>query len=436
MKTARVIVAPKQPDLLAAIGFWLLRLTGLIGSNTPVFTKRAMQHEDITLLEETSTLCLFRRDLDQLLYGVIRFSQQQGLLNKEESNLAKALVHYANLCKTPEIAVKKLRKAGFSDNLLAGYLSFYCTGEDSISSEFINLLDEIFVKSSSIETFMRMWPKYLRMNLSTLAEVDRTRNLRHISIPKWDKPGEQAIMIGSERVTLYTESVRRIQGQRILIPIGGPSGAGKSTVCATLASEMNDVLEELKSTSDFADLSISASSFDLDLATPTQQSIKQGQGQDRAEHQSRKTKWNPQLAYQAIERLSLQKENIIFLDLPGGDPDVITRILLTASDLGLIVTQNWDGIKVWRKLFRNFSVLTKGEIRSHLIPTERRPESLVRTYTDQMSSGRIIAPQRSLRGWDSYLSFLARALLFKYIPEYIEDMHNNHRRIIEAVWRE
>jgi len=420
---------PRKPNLLAVVGFWLLRRVGWLANDVIIARKPKLKDENQAVLHGTATYSLFGNDLSQRLFNLSR------RLPPGEGKVARELIGYANQCGRISRAQVKFSRRSLRPELFLYYLKHYYSPDTYPGLEdFVRLIDAEITKLGSLQELIGIIPDSAPPTIQPLPAISNN-NICYTTVPRWDKLGLEATVIGVEKVAFHEEMVRLIQGKQFRVAVCGPPGSGKSTTCATLASETQLTLESLKTRADFKALQVSATSADLDLGSPTQNLIRLGQGTDRIRHKSYKAPWEIDRVYPALRQLDNLTENIIFVDLPG-KIDSITYLLLSMVDVGIIISNDWGKVNEWRRLLKNLGINIVAEARSHLLPTEDRPESLVRVFDSELITGRIVGAKRELRNWDSFLEFLAKALLYKTLPRLIQKEQKVNQAIIDSVWRE
>lgn len=429
MKTIRVVIVPKKPSLLAAVGFWLLHRLNLLDENVVVARKEKLSVKAIETFSRTSTFCLFGNDLAHKLHRISRN------LPDKEGKLAREIIYYATQCHVVKIVEEKLTRRRLSPKLFKHYIKCFYNPMTTTLGDFCNLLDNCLKIASSLDELLRALPEPSPASLEPLPIVMNDRNLHYTTIPTWDTFGKGGKITGVERVIFEEEKVRLLENRQIRIAACGPPGSGKSTSCATITSEIRVILDSLLSRPDFSNLKINVGSIDLDLGSPTLELINVGLGTDRERHKDLKTKWEIEKVYPALVQLESLTENIIFVDLPG-KIDEITHLLLSTIDMALIITSDWQKVNEWRNLLKSFGIKNVAEARSYLLLEEDKPESLVKYYNSHYTTGRLVGVKRKLRNWDSYLEFLARALLFQYIPNHFLEEDKKSREVLNSVWRE
>lgn len=422
----KVVIMPWQPDLLAACGLWILTKLGWLDENYLLLTNqrplslksKELAAPEIYFLTGTDLLKRLEQELPQFRYN--------------DKMLIRSLLQYATTTRNQQKLEEKFQNLnpGLFKQFVFNFIQASTSKAGYISS--LELIEAYF--KARINPRLDSLKKIGSLSPSDKEPLKKYSGGEiYLTIPKWDKIGPGAAIIGTERVSLKENHVGVIEENQIKLAICGPPGSGKSTIAATLVSEMLDLLDSLKSRSDFADLRVGVAAVDLDLGSPTLGLISSCQGQDRDLHCAQKQPWRIEAVYPAIQQFNLQPENILIVDLPG-KVDLITKLLLLSCDCAIITTADWAGINDWRRVLTNCGVIHLSESRSHPLPNEGHFESLVRQYQPgEFLSGRFVGASRQMRNWDSYIQFLARALLFDLLPAFIKRRNEKKRKILQVL---
>ncbi len=183
---------------------------------------------------------------------------------------------------------------------------------------------------------------------------------------------------------------------------------------------MEDLIKSLQSRRGWEGFSLKVQYVNVDLGTPTVESILTRHGKDESAHKQLKQSWTEALALRAMEEFSRAKQsaNIVIADLPGIITG-ITEVVAVLGDCGVVVTNDWAKTTEWRDFFRRLGTTQVAQAMSRK-PEEGLP-SVVTTYKrEKFLSGRIVGLDRTVRSWDPFVECLARVLLFDLLPTFIE----------------
>ena len=409
-----------------------------------IFSRPKIGDESKRELEKNGVFFLLGKDLQNDLRSLLN-----NFSHKEKEFMRQFISYAAITQKLVDLAIKfqninikrrttKLEQSGTDLSLLRLYVSFcYRDGIEIIPESLLDLCDEA-IKVDSFADFLKSTPSAHTPLLRNFPQYRfKNRYIQKLTIPAWNGTGLNAEVVGYRDVFLDMKRARWFSGNQVKIAICGPAKSGKSTSCVSLVSETDDLLYSLKSLPYFSGTNITVTGFDLDLGSPTLKNIMDGKGKDKVHHQNSKRPWDINNVYPVLKELKNQRENIIFLDMPGKITN-ITSLLLTAPDVSIIlgVNKNWDETKAWRKFVESHGINHQAEAGSYSEPSKKAPESLPRLFERERCTGRIVNIKREGRNWDNYLQFLAKALLFRFIPDYLENIHKKHQAIIEALWEE
>lgn len=248
---------------------------------------------------------------------------------------------------------------------------------------------------------------------------DELPDARFVTIPIVDGitdiPRASRKPIAYATMRLSEGEVLGIVDKSIVLGIGGPPNSGKSTFAASLVVELNAILKSLESRGGRwnALLSYRAQLETLDVATPVAPAVLVNLA-DRRVLQAYKSPWTPVMAADAVAHVQKVKRSegpiLIIADLPGKIDD-ITRTLATAVDFGCVVSNQWDDIDDWAKLFQSAMVPTIAEFVTSF-------EISLVTDIYPIFRGRMHASDRIAVGWDPVVKTFAEFLLFSLLPKH------------------
>lgn len=247
------------------------------------------------------------------------------------------------------------------------------------------------------------------------------------------KPGEDEV-IASVHYELSEGKILSLCQESIGVMIGGEAGSGKSTLTVSLAAEIDNILQSLR-TRPWPQFSLKTELINLDLATPTSEAIQAGRGKDRSLVSGLKRPWNTILALEAMEvfRRAKERANLVVADLPGGKPDHITEITAALADVAVIVTRDWEGkMKEWTEFVNRMGITLVAQVRSRL-PTEGLASVVTRYNPGGLVVGRVVSLDRIERSWDRFIVWLAEFLLFDILPSLVERRKKKIERLLSEV---
>ena len=223
-------------------------------------------------------------------------------------------------------------------------------------------------------------------------------------------------VVAVSRYELEEGKARLLEGARIGIVVGGPPGSGKSTLAASLAAEMNNILESLATREVWRGFSLKVEMVSLDLATPTLDAISVGMGKDRQVLEEKKRPWSQDLALEALENFIEAKKrvNIVIADLPG-KIDVITEIVASYADCAVLITKEWALMRSWQEFIHRMGLVLVSQARSRS-SQEGMNSVVTRYHRGKLIAGRVVDLDRVTRSWDPFISWLAEFLLFDILP--------------------
>lgn len=252
-----------------------------------------------------------------------------------------------------------------------------------------------------------------------------------LPIFKSNKPKEDEVL-ASMRYKLAERNILSLCGENLGIAICGPAGSGKSTLAVSLTSEIENILQSLRTRTAWPSFSLTAKLVNLDLATPTSNAILAGEGKNRPPLEGLKRPWSTELALEAFEifREDKKQTNLVVADLPGGKPDNITEIVGAIADVAVIVTNDWEGkMKEWTDFVNRMGITLISQARSRL--SQEGLSSVVTRYEPgEYVAGRVVSLDRVDRSWDRFIVWLAEFLLFDILPSFIEKRRKRIKNLL------
>ncbi|MBI2052329.1 MAG: hypothetical protein HYT38_01445 [Candidatus Sungbacteria bacterium] len=197
---------------------------------------------------------------------------------------------------------------------------------------------------------------------------------------------------------------------------------------------MSNIIASLKSRALFRGFEVNVECVNVDLATPTVAAIGQAQGKDRQALNMAKRPWTVELALEALNEFLVAKSrsSLVIADLPGGRVDQITEITGVLGDVGIIITRDWNRMAEWEEFYGRMGIVLVAQSRSRLL--DEGLESVVTRYhKGKIIAGRVIGLDRVVRSWDSFVSCVAKVLLFDLIPEFIESRRKKLEGLVYTI---
>ncbi len=404
-KPSSVAVLPFPLTIAALFGYGILRFLGFIDEKTHTRFTRVSSHNDtlfgcegrIVFLacKEMYMKILSATEVDRRIKKVLNFTMFG------DSSPTGRILHSRLVSALTKLDTNTSRKA------------LHLT--HTFVSEFQNRmwehsLDKLEVFVTALES--------LEIQTSPVVVYPPDKCILHLPVFQEKKAITRDVDItGSFRVPLPKGRIFDLQSKHIALAIGGPSGSGKSTLAVSLISEIKICIEELKTSSAFADLELSVCRADLDLGTPTAKAIEENKGWDRAGLRKFKRPWTMELAEEAQRGFlrARAEHNIVIGDLPGRVTNV-TELLMGSADAGIIISNDWGAVKTqWEPLMSSLGVSLVSKIRNR--EGEQGFSSLVRHWDPgRRLTGRVSSLNRFQKCWDPFIHWLALFLLFDILP--------------------
>ena len=212
-----------------------------------------------------------------------------------------------------------------------------------------------------------------------------------------------------------------LKGQRFVMVVGGSPHSGKSTTAASLVSSAKDLIYHCASDGIFNPNDIEVCVVDLDLVSPTIESIVRPQPVIRNPN----LRWNDQLIARGVTDLNKARvfNNLVVADMPGGSPDNVTQSFARGVDFSILIEKGRDEeAHSWRDF------LLSPHLPTYLVYAHTRLNELgrysgIREYESRTRGdrydflrGRIVNLNRQVVRGDPFIDFAAAVLLFDYLP--------------------
>lgn len=418
-KAFRLVLVPFPLTPLAAFGYWLYRLAGDITHATVV----AYHHRPSTNLSHelfSADICSLVRSNIQVTRELLLQSISNLTINNRQRHLLRRTLNYVayhgsrsdvrNLARalgtstvSPQVVLEAIALPCF-EACYAGGIDPMADGLPGGSHEYTELVNPGPLPKDT-----------LYLTLPVCITDGPTRHRQEVS---W------------RQIQLSEGKVWLLKDQHLVIAVGGPAGSGKSTLAATLVDEITNIVTSLRTRYGWEQFNLSAARFNLDLATPTLETI-EPRAADSPAPVITKRAWTRDLAWQAMQNLARIKQahNIVVADLPGGKIDEVTEITAVLADGGIIVTKDWQQMPDWHRCFASLGIALVAQSRSHM--SHEGLDSLVTRYTPgEMLAGRVSGLNRLVMSWDSFVSCLAKVLLFDILPTMIQRRQKKIARLL------
>lgn len=290
------------------------------------------------------------------------------------------------------------------------------------------------LKEGDLDQLREQFPEYFVPIEGLLDQQGREETQEHleiINIPKYERGG----VIDYSNVAEFELNIARaelLRDEHLIIVVGGRPNVGKSTFSVSLEKSVARELERINA---LLGVSLNSRVVDMDEATPVSTQI----GRGAPPEEVRKHSWDRALAARAAQKLrkTSDEANITIADVPGGNPDNITRALVGSADAAIILgRENWeDEMRTWGDFFKQIGVQVLGKIRSRM-PEEVHGGDL-RTYQrGQFVSGRVVGLSREIIENDKLIDNVAKILIVDLLPTMIQKREGARTKILEGVKRD
>ncbi len=420
-KVFKLVLVPFPLTPLAAYWYWLYRMAGQVTGATIVKYHFRTKSSLSQALTSHDILSLLGENTNERRREFIGFTHELTGDGKQRWVLKRLLNHIVASRNKPDVARLALSlcatdspQALLEAVALPRFDSLYESLTDAVTSGIPGDYPRSYPPTESE-------PLPSGKLLVTLPVCETQEGLQHRRGVSW------------KNIELVEGRACRLVGQHLVLAVGGPSGSGKSTLSASLANELANLVASLGTRTDWASFNLKVSSHNTDSATPTLQEI-ETRSIDHEVLLAKKRPWTTDLAWEAMQGLAIarQKNNITIADLPGGSIDEITEITAALADGAIIVTKDWERIPEWKACFASLGVPVVSQSRSHT--SDEGFDSVVTRYTPgEVLAGRVSGLDRLVRSWDSFVSCLAKFLLFDILPTLVEKRERKRQRYINEL---
>lgn len=419
--SARVILVPYPVSVLSSFAYYVFRQTG--ASSPYVFYRWRNLDKD---QDSAVRLCLF----GPMLFVKI-LSRLQTLSQAKTWHLRRVF----NFCNSPD----RVHRATIAEMQKA--IALLGGSPLGILEQCARYWKEVI--SAEVDPFKSGLPTFRPSSDIPLEEplpTDIPRNdpkkkgdRVFVSRPKFDganvdETGHSRV-IGSTRFSIQEPRIKLLLRRSLAIGVFGPSSVGKSTTVRSLVDEMQNFVDGLAERSGIGwwnGFDLTVDRLDLDLGTPTQGAIEEGEGQNRQRTESDKRPWTMELADEALRRLSLARRmtNILIVDLPGRADDILEVIGSSLDGSILLIPSGDTGLKAeWGKYLDSTLALERLSNMASFKPGEGKI-SMARPHSHHRTArGHIVGLERLSVSYDPFFGYLAKVLLCDLLPEMVEKRH-------------
>ncbi len=419
----RVVLMPFPIHLLHAFKYFLCMLQGRVTEKTVIsyFTEFPVAHLRIT--RDPSIFCIAGITLSEIQDDLVSLSyanEGKKLTDQETVTLLELLIFCFYFVYMPaarkrvdiHLILEIASRHDISPQKIVGTITQ--SFKRCLLAHMNPLRKELHVTAPTVR---RVKPKKQKQFHVADRKIRLNPDWKRV-VPQWAKYEGSTIIISEGHV-------RELMDKHLVIVVGGSRGMHKSTVAANLLTSLRAICKRLARRSGWGDFSLKIASVDMDLATPTLNSILSGSGRMRELVRSRKRPWTRELAFEALSKLAHKRDqaNIVIADLPGGDPDVITHIVAALGDAAIIIENNLSRFRRWETFFRASGITISAVLRGGKekgLPFDEVYENPRRTshVFGLGRSGPICEGfERRLQTTDPYIRSLAEVLIFVILPE-------------------
>ncbi len=405
MEKTSVVILPYPLTPAALIGYGILRFLGQISENAHVRFTPMTRNSPPALFNCEKRICDLRIRPDLLASQVCTIVNQSPLLMRAMNFSVSGGKLGQHRKLTSALKQLSIEASNFALSVTQQEIEFILANKIDIwkSDEFV---------ANTIRSL-----QYSQAPTTTTSLIDEFNHELPVFKEKFGGMKTPSEIVDKFNVTLNRGRILSLPQKKISIAVGGPSGSGKSTFVASLVDEIEKVIQSLQGRFGFSSFHLKIASANLDLGTPTVESISAGLGCDRDFLTGLKQEWTMDLAETGLEKYRPLKvaNNITICDFPGKMTD-ITRFLLSSMDACILLSRDWEVLnKEWAPEARKLGIPILSKVRSRM--AKDGLPSMVTTYAPgEMISGRVVELDRILKEEDPFISSLALFLLFDILP--------------------